>query len=228
MKSIALRLIGHRFDTRFKWGEIGWHPRHWKLGLRYSPFGMFDHNTLIVSLLIITFYVHLPTEGVGDGCMRGNEPEFGFYTIDNSVVWRWGQLYKSWDWPFVSLTHWRTEVLSLDLKSVYTDPGRNENWETRQAVEKANSATHGYNYPLKNGTTQFRIATIHVERWTWRRKWAPFLKMVRVSINVHFSDEVGERSGSWKGGCTGCSYEMRKGETPLETLRRMERERKFD
>ena len=32
---------------------------------------------------------------------------------------------------------------------------------------------------------------------------------------------------SWKGGCTGCSYDMIEGETIKACLGRMERERKF-
>lgn len=45
---------------------------------------------------------------------------------------------------------------------------------------------------------------------------------------VEFDDEVGERTGSWKGGCTGCSYEWERNETMLSALRRMEATRKFD
>lgn len=47
------------------------------------------------------------------------------------------------------------------------------------------------------------------------------------SIDVEFNAEVGERTGSWKGGCIGCGYQMNPNETPLQALRRMEAERKF-
>lgn len=225
MKSIALRLIGHRFDTRFTWGEIGWHPRRPKIGAIYDPAGYHEHNTLILHLVFFSLYIHLG-RSAGDGCLRGDEPSYGFYTFDRDIVWRWGKLYKSFSWPFVTFKHERTETLSLDRSRVVHVHGRD--WERQNEVAAANSERHGYAYTLKNGQTQQRVATIHVERWIWRRKWAPFLKKVQETIEVSFSDEVGERSGSWKGGCLGCSYEMRPGETPLETLRRMERERKFD
>ena len=39
--------------------------------------------------------------------------------------------------------------------------------------------------------------------------------------------EVGKKKGSWKGGCIGCSYDSKPGETPEECLKRMEKERKF-
>jgi hypothetical protein len=41
------------------------------------------------------------------------------------------------------------------------------------------------------------------------------------------SKECGERKGSWKGGTLGCSYELLPNETPLDCLKRMEKERKF-
>jgi len=51
--------------------------------------------------------------------------------------------------------------------------------------------------------------------------------MIRRMINIEFSDEVGERTGSWKGGCTACGYDWLPGEEQETALRRMERECKF-
>ena len=86
--------------------------------------------------------------------------------------------------------------------------------------------THSYLYTLKSGQTQMRSATIKQERRVWTRYWPPFYR-VSNAIDISFDREVGERSGSWKGGVLGCGYEMKRGETPLQTLRRMERERRF-
>lgn len=87
-----------------------------------------------------------------------------------------------------------------------------------------------YRYILKNGTVQDRTATVSVERRAWRPRclrWTSLFEDGRTSINVAFNDEVGERSGSWKGGTIGCGYELLPGETPEQSLRRMEAERKF-
>ena len=73
-------------------------------------------------------------------------------------------------------------------------------------------------------------ATISVEEMEWRPKWfkwTSLFRKVRKSIDIEFDKEVGKRKGSWKGGTIGCGYELRKNETPLECLRRMEKERKF-
>lgn len=86
--------------------------------------------------------------------------------------------------------------------------------------------THPYVYVLKSGATQWRAATIRPEQREWRRWWLP-MRRVSTYIDVEFNAEVGERTGSWKGGVTGCSYEMQPGETPAETLYRMQQERAF-
>jgi hypothetical protein len=103
-------------------------------------------------------------------------------------------------------------------------------WERDKEPDGRHVETHPYRYVLRSGQVQQRTATIYVERD--RRKltlfrWLPFAR-TRYYIDVAFSDEVGERSGSWKGGTVGCAYELRPNETPRECLRRMERERKFD
>jgi hypothetical protein len=94
-------------------------------------------------------------------------------------------------------------------------------------AEKAYSEKHDYTYVLNSGEIQKRSAIVRKEERQWHRKWFPFIKMNRKTIDVEFNDEVGERTGSWKGGCVGCGYDMKKGESMLDTLRRMEKERKF-
>lgn len=103
-------------------------------------------------------------------------------------------------------------------------------WEPDKAPDGRLVEDLPYRYVLKNGTVQEVTATIHVERWSRRPRclrWTSLFESQRVSIDVKFSGEVGEQSGSWKGGCIGCSYELLSGETPEQCLRRMERERKF-
>ena len=90
--------------------------------------------------------------------------------------------------------------------------------------------TYNYKYILKNSTEQNAKAHIRVEEREWRWKWLvwlPFPKKVCRAISVNFDKEIGEQSGSWKGGVLGCGYDLRKNETPLECLRRMEKERVF-
>ena len=73
---------------------------------------------------------------------------------------------------------------------------------------------------------QERIATVKEERRLWTRPWLPH-KRESHYIDINFDKEVGERSGSWKGGVMGCSYDMLPTDNALTALRRMERERRF-
>lgn len=99
-------------------------------------------------------------------------------------------------------------------------------WKHRQHLVLSEPETHPYQYVLKNGTVQKRTATIKVESRMWTRRWIPFKKISRY-IDVKFNDEVGEKTGSWKGGTIGCGYDLKPGEHPLDCLLRMQRERKF-
>jgi hypothetical protein len=99
-------------------------------------------------------------------------------------------------------------------------------WRHREHEVLGVPETHPYRYTLRSGEVQERTATIKPERRLWTRPWFPWKREV-CSIDIEFSDEVGERSGSWKGGVLGCGFDMQPGERAVDTLCRMERERRF-
>ena len=75
---------------------------------------------------------------------------------------------------------------------------------------------HPYTYVLKSGEVQKRTATVSKRRHILGRRWLSKLgwpATIRESIDIAFDDEVGERTGSWKGGTIGCGYDLRRGET---------------
>lgn len=149
---------------------------------------------------------------------------WGVYYHERSVWFCWGRNLKSFDMPW-SLEHIRHEVMRPDGTWVpfvgsYEDKEPDGRW----------TGVFPYFYILRSGEVQNRTATVYVERIEWRQrwlKWCPLFALRRQSIDVSFNDEVGERSGSWKGGTIGCGYDMKRGETAEQTLRRMELERKF-
>jgi hypothetical protein len=91
--------------------------------------------------------------------------------------------------------------------------------------------TFDYTYVQRNGDVQKRTATVSVQRMFHRRQWLRWLSLGEKKwqyIDFTFDNEVGSETGSWKGGVLGSSETMLPGETVEETLRRMERTRRFD
>jgi hypothetical protein len=69
-----------------------------------------------------------------------------------------------------------------------------------------------------------------VEEMEWRRKWlkwTSFGNLIKRSVAVQFSEEVGPRKGSWKGGVMGISFKMLPDEHPYECMRRSNTEQNF-
>lgn len=236
---------GHR-ESRVEW-LFGKRANSFHIGL-CSREGESGNGIQLIFCLpwIVGFYF-----SIAGAMKRGKPTELGISIHDNTIHfytfsyrdeynsrdpwWR-----KGWCWTFPWAYDWHsTEILSHNsdylARVIHTEKrhvGLKDFCDTYEDMRKLKvtvSETYDYKYTLKNGEVQHRKATVFVERRTWRMRWWPLLpfKKVSTSIDVAFDSEVGDRSGSWKGGCTGCGYEMKHGETPLECLRRMERERTF-
>ncbi len=137
----------------------------------------------------------------------------------------WGDKSKLIRLPIVSWQHDDSLHLVLADKGGWVlydhKPGK-------EAKDGRRTWVSPYRYKRRCGKVQEVEATYYLEQRTWRRWWAPFLKKTHYSIVVKFSGEVGEKAGSWKGGCIGCGYEIDLSkETPTDCLHRMERERTF-
>lgn len=152
------------------------------------------------------------------------DANYGFTFTRPALHLNWRDKTKVWWWPW-SWDHFRTWLLWPD-GSLHSDASGP--W--KPVPEEIKSGPLPYRYLLHNGEWQGRTATVYGEEREWRLRWAKWLAWpckIRRTISIEFSEEVGERTGSWKGGVTGCGWEWRHGETQEQALRRMERERKF-
>ena len=184
---------------------------------------------LWVGLGLIQFFIPLFIKGKEYGV--GDEPSWGLdVSKEFGVVWYWGQSYNYWDWPFHTITldrSFKNKKGGWTNNSVLMHYDEDGNY---LRYPNAKTSTHDYTYHLQSGEVQHRKAAIITERSTRGRHILSKLgwpSRVDYIIDVEFDGEVGEETGSWKGGCIGCGYTMLDGETPLDTLERMERERKF-
>jgi hypothetical protein len=248
MNAIA-RLVGFRFAerryARFKWGEFS--VRGWGLGLTLSCYD--DHWSIGILPGFGSIYFRVAS---CPGATLSDDISYGFswrwgreWGWGDGIHLNWGKhckiLHMPWGWEWQ-----RTSLLAADGRSWFHDLKGFSRNKGRDAVPIGYPATDDkwfffndlphwsvtlpYLYILRSGEQQKRQATISVNEMEWRMRalqWLPWPRLVRRSIDVKFDDEVGERSGSWKGGCIGCGYEMRRNETPQECLQRMMEERKF-
>lgn len=161
--------------------------------------------------------------------------EYGFTSFERSVhlLWRYGSGFNMGpEGGFYKIIYMPWDYGSCVESKLIAKNGKwidSLGWELDDLVIKKESFP--YTYKLSSGEIQNRTATVSVTRrvWYWRifKKLKIGPKIDTTTLDVSFDGEVGERTGSWKGGTIGCSYEMKSGETTEQTLRRMEKERLF-
>jgi len=221
---------------RTRWFEVAMYKSAW-FGFGYSVY----HDTA-------SWFIHLPVFSlfIKSRVLIPIRPrtedwdaQYGFTFHDRALHLNWRTRNKvlflpwSYEWCYTEVLDYSGRVVWRESRSdrkerpaMVCHDGLDD-FTVRAEIQKRVSRVFPYVYRLSSGEEQHREARVSVERRAWGYRWFPFPLFVRNSIDVEFSDEVGERTGSWKGGCLGCGYDMKKGETPEECLRRMERERIF-
>lgn len=197
--------------------EIAWGACGLGAGVKIHSQGEDAESFLWFGFGFVQFFI--PTGMLANRWAVGDEPAWCLdLSREHGLHVEWGEWYRFFGWPLrtVQLAH---EYLSADYS-----------WKPHVSGERSDeySRVYPYVYRLRSGEVQHRKATLTVERRTLGRNLLSAIywpRRYREEICVKFDKEVGERSGTWKGGVVGCGYEMRDGEEPLDTLRRMERER---
>ena len=196
--------------------------REWGLDFKYS---IYENATLIITFIWGTFYVRVPmlmSDAMADEMC---DPCYGISYHNKGLWWNWGNkvwcFRMPWYWE-----HVRHTILYSNGEVCCDANSCKHPWDSPEEVKE----TYDYTYTLKSGEVQKRKATIYGEEREWRWRWFKFLpypRIIRRSISIDFDGEVGEGTGSWKGGTLGCGYDWKEGESQYECLKRMELERKF-
>lgn len=187
----------------------------------------YDFDWLLIGLLRLSFFIRVPKMLHGYRL----EQSYGIKVLTDTIHLHWNEAAKVLWYPW-------TWTLAREWELVRN---RGPSWrgveeafvEVPRGFASGQLATHWtfpYSYKLNDGRVQRRNADVYVtrreDRWL-ALLWLPFPRQRSDSIWVAFDGEVGEGEGSWKGGVMGCGYTMLPGETAEQTLRRMERERRF-
>lgn len=224
MRTMILERTGLRVPG---FAELSWNRLGFALAFIFDPEPDYGWPWMLhVHILWLNLFVHLPLPRISfDSRKYGEWKQYGVSVFKDYIAFNWAYKAKHKDWPW-AYEHMRHEVLRSDGSWVPFVGC----WERDKEPDRRKEENFSYAYILKSGEVQHRIAKVSVERLAWRQhwlRWTSWRELVRQSIDVEFDGEVGERTGSWKGGTIGCDYEMRPGETPERCLRRMEKERKF-
>lgn len=209
---------------------------YWKIrfDISFEICGYFDNRPRInLDLIFFSLTLILPFRNRWkDECVA---PKWGI-AIHNNTFWIYrggkgnmngGNKWWTWNLPFVTKEWVRTSVLLKNEKWEHETPENYKGFYKDEWKNKQASWTYDYTDSYDNSIIP---TIIYVEERERRPKWLKWTKRfakVRRSIDVHFSKEVGREKGSWKGGATGCGYELLPNEHPLGCLKRMENERKF-
>ena len=206
-----------------------------RFDISYKKCGYFDPRPRIIialgffSLTIILPFYDKEWENECD------PPKWGI-AIHNNTFWvyrggkgndKGGNKWWTYDFPFINKKWMRTSVLLKDGTWANETPGNKMNFYEDSWNEKKMTYTYEYTDSYDGEVIP---TTIYVDEREWRPKWLTWTKLfreVRRTIDIHFSKECGRRKGSWKGGTIGCSYELLKDETPIECIKRMEKEREM-
>jgi hypothetical protein len=201
--------------------ELYWGKRGWDFGAGVHIHSNDDNQgSRMAFLKFWRFSVCIPLGIIRKEYVCGDEPQWSAYASSEfGLTFHWRHRRKSFDLPWWPCTvRYEQQLHDGSWVSVFKN-------DAEPYQEK-----YAYTYVLRSGDIQERYATISKRRHVLCRvafKRLGWPTWIEESIDVEFSDEVGERSGSWKGGCTGCSYKLRPEETMEQSLRRMEAERKF-
>lgn len=201
--------------------ELTWGRRGWEFGGGVHVHS--DEDDRPSRMLFFKFwrFTAIIPLGFGPGEIDMNdEPQWSVYANSEfGLLLHWARHRASFDWP------WTWHTLAYQKMMV------NGAWcSVSDNDDSTYFESYPYTYTLRSGEVQHRIAKVSKRRHvlTWRAfKALGWPRWIKESIDIEFDGEVGERSGSWKGGCIGCSYSQLPTETIGATLRRMERERKF-
>lgn len=146
--------------------------------------------------------------------------QYGRSTHDSSTEQRW-----SFFLPWTEYKYLGIKLFNID-GSLHKDiPNKRGDYKD---VEQARSEVSKVAFLLKDFDDEEIVALCHIEERRWDLgvgicSWLNYVtpRRYRRVLSYDFSDEVGKRKGSWKGGTISSSIEMKDNEPPEAAIRRM-------
>jgi len=143
---------------------------------------------------------------------------YGRQTNDSSTEQSWGCFLPWTQWRFI-----RHSFYGLDGEHFWTIP-KGMKWDERLKIEDQ-CPTVSFTFKDFDGQELTATTKIEEREWKFGEGWFKWLSafrrpMIRRSLDLSFSGEVGPEKGSWKGGTVGHSIDMLPGELHEAAFRR--------
>lgn len=215
--------------------------KDWTLAFELRRCGYFDNRwNLSISLLGLHFLIRLPFKNSDDDRWANecDSPWWGFRIYASRLFIGLGgqgnmrgNKCKAYRIPFFYLEHYKNWIKIVTGEFVEEEELIDNNRAHYQTYTDNPLIAKKQAEYIDSYDNEKVVATFWEERREWRRyglMWCKLFNLTRHYIEVEFNKEVGSMKGSWKGGCLACNYNMLPGESAYDTLKRMERERKFN
>jgi len=202
----------------------------WGFYIKYLTEGYDDYGypLFIFQFIFGSFYLTLPwkhnikVEGGHDAPSYGITYHMSAFQIYYGKKIKFIHMPYSYDWVRTSLFlkdgTWEHEVKG-SRKTFYEEPWLSKQWQI----------TIPYQHTTPNKEVIDLYITCHITEREWRQKWLKWTKWgakIKRTVDVEFSDEVGEGRGSWKGGVLGTGFDITKTGKIEDGLKIMEK--KYD
>jgi len=231
--SLCFQKEGTYYTWRNSW--LQFNTGFWRPNVKIGPAGYFDDRAKVdFSFGWGQFLINIPF--IKSGIDECDPPVYGFCLNGSEGMW----------FPDSICLHWDTNTRYIDLPWAYNWFGtsllcKDSSWvyQKDERIKRENlpiceddlfSESYDFVYTLESGVEQHRVATVVVEKREWRPSWMKWTKLfskTNKSIQVSFDGEVGEHSGTWRGGTKTTSYPIKGNETPKQCLDRMSRDKKM-
>lgn len=206
--------IPELFKPRKKWVDTSKHQ--WS---KNPDGGYWDYIQRSYGITISEETVHI-SYGIQPGDWYRDDPKNSDHT---KLFWI----------PWKNMTYQHEELFTPDWKSyaLLNEPAKGVSFEQRQEVwelhRRIKENVPKIKFKFNDYDGEEIIATCYISKRMWRHgiswcKWIGYIRkpLVKYTLDLDFSKETGYNKGSWKGGTTGHSVEMKYGESPLEAFKR--------
>lgn len=159
--------------------------------------------------------------------------EYGFYLFDNHFNINYGRstcdssTEQRWSCflPWKEYKYLGIKLFNIDGSLPLDVPTRKEDWKE---IEKARSEISKAAFLLRDYDGEEVIAICHIEERRWDLgvgicSWLKYItpRRYRKVLAYEFSDDVGKRKNTWKGGIMASSIDLKDNESPESAIRRM-------